>query len=81
MDGKKFAAEMAPAGGLADPVAGKQSVEPGTAVGVNDPPEVLQMRPGMFAPRLREGRLLRSGEYKNSAAGGREPANGRSSRT
>jgi hypothetical protein len=38
-----------PTGGLGDPVAGEQLVEPGIAVGVDDAPELLQMLPRMLA--------------------------------
>jgi hypothetical protein len=58
----EFAPDMRPAAGFDNPAAGKQFVEPGIAVGVDDAAELLQMRLRMFAPRFREGRLLRSGE-------------------
>ena len=48
MDVKKFAPHMRPAAGLDDPAAGKQCVEPGVAVGVDDAAEVLQVRLGML---------------------------------
>jgi hypothetical protein len=44
VDVEEFAADIGPTGGLADPVAGEQPVEPGIAVGMDDTPEVLQMR-------------------------------------
>jgi hypothetical protein len=46
---------MRPAGGLGDPVAGEQLVEPGIAVGVDDAAEGLQMRLRMLA--LAVGRI------------------------
>jgi hypothetical protein len=59
---KEFAPHLRPAAGLDNPAAGKQLIEPGIAVGMNDAAELLQMRLRMLAPRFREGRLLRSGE-------------------
>jgi hypothetical protein len=55
---------MGPAGGLADPVADEQPVEPGIAVGVDDTPEVLQMRlwvPALVVGRVEEQRRRRAG--------------------
>jgi hypothetical protein len=74
MDVEELAPDMGPTSGLGDPVAGEQFVESGprvrpkagprtgATVGVDDPPEVLQMRPRVLAPRFRGGRPLRSGE-------------------
>jgi hypothetical protein len=73
VDIKEFAPHMRPAGGLDNPIAGEQLIEPGVAIGVNDAAEVLQMRLRMLAFAV--------GRVENSAAGGRGPANGRSSRT
>ena len=49
MDVKEFAPHMRPAAGFDDPAAGKQFVEPGIAVGVDDTAELLQMSLRMFA--------------------------------
>ena len=63
MDVEEFAADMGPAGGLGDPVAGEQLVEPGIAVGVDDAAEVFEMRPRVLAlavGRVEEQRRRRS---------------------
>ena len=73
MDVEELAPDVRPAGGLGDPVASEQLVKAGIAVGVDDAGERLQMGPRMLA--------LAVGRERNSAAGGRAPANGRSSRT
>lgn len=44
---------MRPAGGLDNPSAGEQLVEPGITVGVNDAAELRQMGLGMFALTVR----------------------------
>ena len=62
MDIEEFAQHTLPAAGLDNPTTDEQFIEPGVAVGVDDAAEVLQMRLRMLAPRLRGGRLLRSGE-------------------
>ena len=74
MDIEEFAPHMCPAASLDNPTAGEEFIEPGprvrlsagprtgAAVSVNDAAKVLQMRLRMLAPRLRGGRLLRSGE-------------------
>ena len=49
MDIEEFAPDMRPAGGLGDPVAGEQLVEPGIAVGMDDAAEVLQVGPRVLA--------------------------------
>jgi hypothetical protein len=49
VDVKEFAPYMRPAAGFDDPAAGKQLVEPGIAVGVDDTAELLQMSLRMFA--------------------------------
>ena len=43
MDVKELAADMRPAGGLANSVAGEQFVEAGTTVGVDRAAEVVQV--------------------------------------
>ena len=53
MDVEEFAADMSPAGGLGDPIAGEQPLEPGSG-GVDDAAEGLQMHLWVL--------LLRSGE-------------------
>ena len=55
MDIEEFAPHMRPAAGLDNPVAGKQFVEPGIAVSVDDAAEVLQMRLRMLT--LAVGRI------------------------
>ncbi len=50
---EELAPDMGPAGGLGDPIAGEQLVEPGIAVGVNDAAEVFQVRPRVFALAVR----------------------------
>ena len=62
MNIEEFAPHMCPATGLDNPPTNEQLIEPGIAVGVNDAAKVLQMGLRMLAPRLRGGRLLRSGE-------------------
>jgi hypothetical protein len=59
MDVEEFAADMGPAGGLGDPVAVVQPIEPGIAVGVDDPLEALQMRLWVLA--LAVGRIAEQG--------------------
>ena len=49
MNVKEFAPHMRPAAGFDDPAAGKQLIEPGIAVSVDDAAEVLQMRLRMRA--------------------------------
>ena len=53
MNIEEFAPHMRPAGGLDNPSAGEQLVEPGIAVGVNDAAEVRQMGLWMFALAVR----------------------------
>ena len=74
MNIKEFAPHMRPATGLDNSAAGEQFIEPGIAVGMDDAAELLQMRLRMLAFAV--GRVA-----ENSAAGFREPVNGRSSRT
>ena len=73
MDIKEFAPHMRPAAGLDNPTADEQLVEPGVAVGMDDATEVLQMRLRMLAFTV--------GRVEEQRRRGREPANGRSSRT
>ncbi len=49
MDIKEFAPHVRPSGGLNNPIAHEQLIEPGIAVSVDDTAEVLQMRLRMFA--------------------------------
>ena len=53
MNIEEFAPHMRPAGGLDNPSAGEQLVEPGIAIGVNDAAEVRQMGLWMFALPVR----------------------------
>lgn len=68
---------MGPAGGLSDPVAGEQPVEPGIAVSVDDPLEVLQMRLWVLAlrvGRIAEHRRRQTGTGKRQLVANIEPA-------
>ena len=79
MNIEEFAPHMRPAGGLDNPSAGEQLVEPGIAVGVNDATEVLQMGLRMLAfaiGRVEEqsGRRPRAGKRPLIANIGPQPA-------
>src|SRR5580704_19715345 len=70
---------MRPAGGLDNPSAGEQLVEPGIAVGVNDAAEVRQMGLWMFALPVRRiaeqsRRRPRASEWPLIANVGPQPA-------
>ena len=53
MNIEEFAPHMRPTGGLDDPAAGEQLIEPGISVGVDNTAEVLQMRLRMLAFTVR----------------------------
>ena len=59
---KELAPDMGPAGGFGYVAFFEDGVEARIAIGMENPFEVPEMRLRIFAPRLREGRLLRSGE-------------------
>ena len=62
MNVKELAAHMGPAGGFCDSACFEDGIEACIAISVKDPFEGFEMALRMLAPRLREGRLLRSGE-------------------
>jgi hypothetical protein len=49
VDIKEFAPHVRPAGGLDNPIADEQLIEPSVAIGVDDAAEVLQMGLRVFA--------------------------------
>ena len=77
MDIEEFAADMSPAGGLGDPIAREQPLEPGIGVGVDDTAEGLQMRLWVFAlavGRVEEQRRRRSRAGERPLVANIEPA-------
>src|SRR5260370_524236 len=50
---EELAAHMRPTGGLDDPIASEQLVEPSIAIGMDDATKVLQVSPRVFALAVR----------------------------
>src|SRR5215475_13405753 len=76
MDIKKLAPDMRPTAGLDDAVAGKQLVEPGIAVGMDDAGERVEVGTRMFTfavGRVAEQRGRRSGPGKRSLVADVDP--------
>src|SRR5207302_7539095 len=76
---KEFAPHVRPAGGLDNPIADEQLIEPSVAIGVNDAAEVLKMRLRMLAFAVRRvekqrGRRPRPGKRPLVANIGPQPA-------
>src|SRR5258707_6342700 len=53
MNVEELAPDVGPATGLSNPVAGKQLVEPGIAIGVDHAGEALEVRPRVLALAVR----------------------------